>query len=125
MSNWWPQFDDIQEWLVGKGFASRDWGLLGSALDRPLTTLAGQEMYPTIWTKVAALLDSIERNHPLIDGNKRLGLLLASLVLRANGVDDQAATDDQWYDLIMAVASDHLDVIETATRLEEMLGVTG
>ncbi|MFT3944179.1 MAG: Fic family protein [Ancrocorticia sp.] len=78
-------------------------------------------MYPTIWTKVAALLDSVERNHPLIDGNKRLGFLLASLILNSNGISDRAVSDDQWYELIIAVASDHLEVNVIANRLQEML----
>ncbi len=121
MSIWWPQFDDIQAWLVSRGYASRDWGLLAACIDRPLTTLLGQEMYPTIWTKVAALLDSVERNHPLIDGNKRPGFLLASLVLNGNGISDRAVSDGQWYELIIAVASDRLEVNEIAERLQKML----
>lgn len=121
MSIWWPQFDDVQAWLVTGGYVSRDWGLLAACIDRPLTTLAGEEMYPTIWTKVAALLDSVERNHPLIDGNKRLGFLLASLVLNSNGIGDRVVSDNQWYELIFAVASDHLEVNEIANRLQTML----
>ncbi|MFZ1381758.1 MAG: Fic family protein [Scrofimicrobium sp.] len=121
MSIWWPQSDDIHAWLVSRGYVSRDWGLLAASLNRPLTTLAGQEMYPSIWAKIAALLDSVERNHPLIDGNKRLGLLLASLVLNSNGISDQKVSDDQWYELILSVASDHLEVGEIASRLQKML----
>ena len=78
-------------------------------------------MYPTIWAKVAALLDSAARNHPLIDGNKRLGFLLASLVLNGNGTSDRAVSDDQWYEVIVACASDHLEVTEVASRLESLL----
>ncbi len=121
MSIWWPRFDDIQAWLVSRGYTSRDWGLLAACLDRPLATLAGQEIYPTIWLKAAALLDSVERNHPLIDGNNRLGFLLASLVLNSNGVSCQRVSDDQWYELIIAVASDRLQANEIADLLQTML----
>lgn len=121
MKLWWPQFDDVQAWLTTRGYASRDWGLLAACIDRPLTTLLGQEMYPTLWTKVAALLDSIERNHPLIDGNKRLGFLLSALVLTGNGTTIPPGRDDQWYELIMAVASDHLELEEIAARLQALV----
>ena len=53
----------------------RDLGLLDSALHRPTATLWGRDAYATIDEKAAALLDSLVRNHPLVDGNKRLGWL--------------------------------------------------
>lgn len=121
MSLWWPRTEDIQEWLEGRGFFSRDWGLLASALDRPLTVISGYEMYPTLLLKLAALLDSIQRNHPLLDGNKRLGFLLVALILRANGVDDSHVSDDDWYDLIMKVASTRVEVDELAETLRTLL----
>ncbi|WP_242491764.1 type II toxin-antitoxin system death-on-curing family toxin [Actinomyces minihominis] len=121
VSLWWPRTEDIQEWLQRQGFFSRDWGLLASALDRPLTVIAGQEMYPTFWFKLAALLDSIQRNHPLLDGNKRLGFLLVALILQANGFDDSTVSDDEWYDLIIEVASTRMDTNQLAQRLEGML----
>ncbi|WP_454296643.1 type II toxin-antitoxin system death-on-curing family toxin [Salana multivorans] len=124
MTVWWPRLDDIHTWLEREGYASRDWGTLAACLERPLTTLAGQEMYPSIWMKVAALLDSIERNQPLIDGNKRLGFLLASLVLNGNGISGREVSDDDWYDLVMTVASDHLGVDEIARRLRALIVTT-
>lgn len=78
--------DDVQNQLVGRGFFLRDWGLLSSVLAYPLTTLQGQKVYPSPWLKLAALLDSIERNHPLIDSNKRLGYLLVALIFRGDAV---------------------------------------
>ena len=119
MRTWWPKPDDVQTWLVENGFYSRDWGLLASALSRPLTALSGQEMYPTIWLKLAALLDSIERNHPLLDDNKRLGYLLVALVLRGNGIDDRHVSDEDWYDLVVSVAADHVELEALANRLRE------
>lgn len=121
MSTWWPDADDVRSWLVQNGFHSRDWGLLSSALTRPLTVLAGQEMYPTIWLKLAALLDSVQRNHPLLDGNKRLGYLLVALVLRGNGIDEHHVSDDDWYDLIIKAASEHSQLDNLAQELEQLV----
>ena len=49
----------------------RDFALLHSAVERPKATYAGRDLYPTIWTKAAALLQSLCMNHPFTDGNKR------------------------------------------------------
>lgn len=121
MNLWWPRTEDIQEWLNTNGFFSRDWGLLSSAVERPLMTIGGQQMYPTIWMKLAALLDSIQRNHPLLDGNKRLGFLLVALILRANGFDDARVSDDDWYELILEVASTRVDLDELSRRIERLV----
>lgn len=53
------------------GFHIRDVGLLASALARPATTAVGKEAYPELPMKAAALLDSVARFPPLVDGNKR------------------------------------------------------
>ena len=57
--------------LLGDPPPIRDVGLLGSAVARPQTTVGGQDAYPDVWAKAAALLQSIVKNHALIDGNKR------------------------------------------------------
>lgn len=111
------QLEVIRPWLEDHGFHSRDWGLLTSALERSWVTFAGQDLYPDVWHKAGALLDSIESSHPLLDGNKRLGVLLASLMLRAYGIDDRVITDDQWFDLVIDVADRHPTVHDIADRL--------
>lgn len=63
----------------------RDVGLLASAADRPLASAFGMDTYPTVHHKAAALLHSITRNHPLVDGNKRLGLAALLAFLGVNG----------------------------------------
>ena len=63
----------------------RDLGLLDSALHRPATMLWGRDAYATIDEKASALLDSLVRNHPLADGNKRLGWLTTLVFLDING----------------------------------------
>ena len=58
------------------GFHVRDAGLLSSAIARPRTTVFGEDAYPDLATKAAALFESLVRNHPLLDGNKRLAVVL-------------------------------------------------
>lgn len=86
----------------------RDHGLLGSALARPLATALGKDAYPTIHDKAAALLHSIARNHALVDGNKRLALAATLAFYGMNGLR-LTMTNDEAYDLILAVASGNLD----------------
>lgn len=63
----------------------RDLALLESAVARPQATFGGEDLYPDHFTKAAALLDSLVRNHPFVDGNKRVGIAAAGLFLRRNG----------------------------------------
>lgn len=63
----------------------RDIGLLVSAAARPQATFDGADLYPTLYLKAAALMDSLINNHPFIDGNKRVGITAAGLFLRLNG----------------------------------------
>jgi death-on-curing protein len=59
----------------------RDEELLDSALNRPFQTFDGAELYPTPIDKAAAILESVVKNHPFSDGNKRTGYVLARLLL--------------------------------------------
>ncbi len=63
----------------------RDLGLLASAVARPQATFGGEDLYLDLFDKAAALLDSIIRNHPFVDGNKRVGITATGLFLRRNG----------------------------------------
>lgn len=94
----------------------RDLGLLDSAAHRPQTVLYGNPAYPDLDTKAAVLLDSLVRNHALVDGNKRLGWL-ATVVF--SGLNDVAldAPDDDAYELVMAVARSESSVEELAATL--------
>ena len=76
----------------------RDLGLLDSALHRPATMLWGHDAYATIDEKAAALLDSLVRNHPLVDGNERLGWLatLVFLDINGHGVEAPTTTPTSW-----------------------------
>ena len=87
----------------------RDLGLLDSALHRPAAALWGRDAYATIDEKAAALLDSLVRDHPLVDGNKRLGWLTTLVFLDINGHWIEAPDDDA-YQLVMAVAAGELSL---------------
>jgi death-on-curing family protein len=63
----------------------RDLSMLLSAIGRPQASFDNQDLYPDIFNKAAALLDSLIRNHPFVDGNKRTGIVAAGLCLQING----------------------------------------
>jgi death-on-curing protein len=112
---------ELAEAELGDILAIRDLGLLDSAVHRPGSAMFGQEAYPQLITKAAALLQSLAINHPLIDGNKRLAWLVTDVFLRYNGVV-MDTDDDSAYDLVIAVASGKLgDVGEIADVLERFV----
>ena len=63
----------------------RDLGMLLSAVARPQASFDQADLYPDVFTKAAALLESLIGNHPFVDGNKRTGISAAGLFLRQNG----------------------------------------
>ncbi len=69
----------------GGAHGVRDIGLLKSAVGRPQATFDGHDLYPNVWSKAAALMQSLINNHPFIDGNKRTAIASASLFCRRNG----------------------------------------
>ncbi len=89
----------------------RDVGLLASAAARPLATAFGEDAYPSIHDKAAALLHSLARTRPLVDGNKRLALAATIAFYGVNGFRLNLSNDET-YDLVMAVAVGDLDDIE-------------
>lgn len=62
-----------------------DLGMLLSAVNRPQAGFEGRDLYPDLFAKAAALLDSLVRNHPFLDGNKRTAITAAALFLQLNG----------------------------------------
>ncbi len=94
----------------------RDLGLLDSACHRPRAGVLGQEAYPTLAGKAAALMHSLAGNHALVDGNKRLALLATAVFLKINGYHLEW-TGDEAFDATMSVASGQLDAAEIEKRL--------
>lgn len=94
----------------------RDHGLLESAARRPATTVFGEDAYPDLHAKAAALLESLVRNHALIDGNKRLGWTATFVFYRLNQqlLD---APENPAYDLVISVAEGNADVAGVAATL--------
>lgn len=94
----------------------RDLGLLDSAAHRPSTSLFGDDAYSELSEKAAVLLESLVRNHPLVDGNKRLGWIATVIFFERNtqGVD---APHDAAYDLVIGIAEGRVDHHESAARL--------
>jgi len=111
---------DLAIALLGDPPPIRDIGLLGSAVARPQTTAFGDDAYPDIWTKAAALLQSIVKNHALVDGNKRLGWLSTAVFLQVNRIEISRANNDDVYDLVIEVAAGQPSVDEIAQRLRDV-----
>jgi death on curing protein len=95
---------------VGGPLEVRDVGLLESAVHRPRASVLGQDAYPDVLTKAAALLHSLARNHPLVDGNKRLAWLATYVFCAKNGIELDP-DDDAAYELVVAVAAGSLDEV--------------
>ncbi|MFM8857810.1 MAG: type II toxin-antitoxin system death-on-curing family toxin [Actinomycetota bacterium] len=118
------ELDDLVELacrLVGDPPPIRDIGLLGSAAARPGTTAFGQDAYPDLTTKAAALLQSIAINHALVDGNKRLGWLATAVFLEINGVEASRLSNKVVYDFVMWVASTNPELDQIVARLRKIL----
>jgi death on curing protein len=77
----------VHEYSINKfggGTGVRDFGSLDSAIARPFQTFGGQDLYPTIYEKAAALGESLIINHPFVDGNKRTGFLAMTALVEDN-----------------------------------------
>lgn len=114
-----PALMQVARRACGDEVLVRDAGLLESALARPQSTVLGQDAYPTVHGKAAALLHSLVSNHALVDGNKRLGWQATAVFLWLNEWDVRAP-DDEAFDLVMRVASGSAADIEKIA--EELRG---
>ncbi len=106
----------------GGGIGIRDIGALESAVAQPRMTFGGEELYPTITEKAAALGFSLIQNHPFVDGNKRTGHAAMELFLVLNG-QEISATEDEQYDIILKVAAGETTREEFSTWLREHIQV--
>lgn len=116
-----PEFvTDDEAWAIVErlGFHIRDAGLLQSALARPRTTVFGDDAYPDLATKAAAMFESLVRNHPLLDGNKRLAVVLTWTFLSVNGTE-LTYREDEAYDFVIAAASGRLTLEDITGWIRE------
>ncbi|SDY57023.1 type II toxin-antitoxin system death-on-curing family toxin [Herbiconiux ginsengi] len=110
--------EDALQLVERFGFVVRDLGLLESALARPSSEFAGVETYASLELKCAALLESVVRNHALLDGNKRTGWTAMVLTLWINGFQHDFATDDA-FDLVLGVARGEIALSQSAELIAQ------
>jgi death on curing protein len=112
---------DIAKVVLGEPPRVRDYGLLSSAAVRPATVAFGREAYTENWSKAAALLHSLCKNHALIDGNKRLAWAATRVFLGLNDLPPQDVDVDQAEQLVLAVAAGELvEVPDIARELRKL-----
>jgi|SRR6185312_8827689 len=116
------EFDDlltIAREAVAGDVVVRDYGLLESALVRPRASVFGEDAYPDVHLKAAALLHSLARNHALVDGNKRLAWTACRTFLAIN---DQwiSAPEDERFDFVIHVAT---GVVVDLNKIAEQLRI--
>ena len=85
-----PQILLLHEQLIAETGGSsglRDEGMLDSALNTPFQTFAGKDVYPSLQQKAARLCFGLVKNHPFVDGNKRIGAHVMLVFLALNGIE--------------------------------------
>ena len=87
-----------------------------SALAQPQMTFGGEDLYPTLVDKAAALGYALIKNHPFLDGNKRTGHAAMEVFLVLHGYEIRAAVDEQEH-VILQVAASEIDREEFTTWL--------
>ncbi|MBH0781550.1 type II toxin-antitoxin system death-on-curing family toxin [Nocardia bovistercoris] len=97
--------------------AIRDAGLVAAAAARPAATVFGEDAYPDLAGKVAAMMHSLVRSHPFLDGNKRTGWVAARLLARLND-HTIALTENEAFDLVVELAAVDTEVPALAKRLK-------
>lgn len=103
---------------TGGSTGLRDEGILDSALNAPFQTFGGKDVYPSLQQKAARLCFGLVKNHPFVDGNKRIGIHVMLVFLALNGIELQH-TQTELSDVILQLAagdiqfSDLLDWILT------------
>lgn len=103
------------------GLVVRDPGLLAGAVARPAASAFGADAYPSLQLKIAALIDGVNRNHALLDGNKRLSWVCGAVFERLNGLDLAAGQQDI-FDTISRVAAGDVSLEELAGWVETTRG---
>ena len=114
------ELEDILALSERAGFTVTDYGLVESAMARPRASVFGEDAYPGIHEKAAALMQSVATNHALADGNKRSAWAATRLFY---GLNDYrvSASENERFDLIIAVATRQLDTVAAiADRLGRM-----
>lgn len=93
---------------TGGSSGLRDEGMLDSALNAPFQTFGGENVYPTLQQKAARLCFGLVKNHPFVDGNKRIGLHAMLVFLALNGVELQHS-QTELSDIILQLAAGEIE----------------
>lgn len=115
------ELHDSQLSHYGGAAGLRDRGALEAAAARPAMTFGGEDLYPDIAAKAAALMHSLVMNHPFVDGNKRVGAHAAPLFLALNG-GLLEITPEQLEEVALSVARRELDAESLAIWFRQRLG---
>ena len=102
-----PQILLLHEQLIAETGGSsglRDEGMLDSALNTPFQTFAGKDVYPSLQQKAARLCFGLVKNHPFVDGNKRIGAHVMLVFLALNGIELQH-TQTELSEVILQLAA--------------------
>lgn len=102
------------------GFFVKDVGLLDSALARPQTTVFGEDAYPTLELKAAALSHSVAKNRALVDGNKRTTWTLMVAFLFQNGYKHNF-TEPEGMEFVLGIATDEITLEQAAEMIRQHL----
>lgn len=97
----------------------REMGLLESALARPRATFGGNDLYPNLWSNVAALMHSLVKNHPFVDGNKRTALTATGMFLEMNG-HRLVASNEQAFEFTQQAARSKVEPEEMSEWLRTL-----
>ncbi|MFY0670496.1 MAG: type II toxin-antitoxin system death-on-curing family toxin [Aquiluna sp.] len=108
--------EDALQQIAIAGFYVKDAGLLDSALARPQTSVFGEDAYPTLEVKAAAMTHSVFKNHPMVDGNKRTSWFLLNAFLYINGYLLEMSTEEG-LEFTLGVATDQLSLEQAAEKI--------
>ena len=103
---------------TGGSMGLRDLGRLEAAIATQTQTVFGEELYPSIFDKAAAMVRTIIADHPFIDGNKRTGMLTGLVLLEINS-QQFIAKPSEVEDFAVSIAIDKLDIPAIASWLRE------
>jgi death on curing protein len=95
----------------------RAMGLLESAVARPQASFGSEDLYPDLWSKTAALMHSLVKNHPLVDGNKRTAITAAGIFIELNG-HTLTASNEELLDFTRQVTTGDMELEEMAVWLQ-------
>ena len=111
---------DVRYLDVDEGVGLRDRNLLEAAVERPRQSAFAEDAYPTIESKAAALLDLLARNHPFLDGNKRIAVLASFVFLEINGFEVETTNDDV-VDTVIALIVREIDFAGLVDRFRSWM----